>query len=205
MASGWAVRFAAGEPKGRSLRAISILAGCVLLASCGSDVTVVSSGDRYSTPERQDDYKLGPGDRIRLTVFNEAALSGLFQVSSQGKLALPLLGEIDAIGLTPSEIAAQAQTKLAGGFLQAPRVSVEIADYRPFFILGEVGQGGQYAYVPGLTAMGAVATARGFTPRSQRKFVYIRREGPQEEVAYRLTPGLRVYPGDTIRVEERWF
>jgi polysaccharide export outer membrane protein len=59
--------------------------------------------------------------------------------------------------------------------------------------------------VPGLTAMSAVATARGFTPRSQRKFVYIRREGAQEEVAYRVTPGLRVYPGDTIRVEERWF
>jgi polysaccharide export outer membrane protein len=191
--------------KGRSLRAFAILAGSLALAACASDVTVVSSGDRYAAANKLEAYNLGPGDRVRLTVYNEPALSGLYQVSAQGKLALPLIGDVDAIDLTPAELAARTQARLAQGFLQNPRVSAEIADYRPFFILGEVVQAGQFPYLPGMTAMEAVATARGFTPRSQRKFVFIRRDGEQEEVAYRVTPGLRVYPGDTIRVEERWF
>jgi polysaccharide export outer membrane protein len=187
------------------LRVVSILAGSLALAACAPDVAIVSSGDRYSAFNRLEDYKLGPGDRVRLAVYNEPTMSGLYQVSTQGKLALPLIGDIDATDRTTTEIAAMTQAKLAQGFVQNPRVSAEVSDYRPFFILGEVVQSGQFPYVPGLTAMSAVATARGFTPRSQRKFVYIRREGAQEEVAYRVTPGLRVYPGDTIRVEERWF
>jgi polysaccharide export outer membrane protein len=187
------------------LRSVSILAGCFAIAACASNVTVVSSGDRYSAASKLDEYKVGPGDRVRLTVYNEPSMTGLFQVSASGKLAVPLIGDVDAANHTPAEIAALIQEKLAHGFLQSPRVTAEITDYRPFFILGEVVQAGQFPYLPGLTAMEAVATARGFTPRSQRKFVYIRREGEQEEVAYRLSPGLRVYPGDTVRVEERWF
>lgn len=187
------------------MKFVAILAGCVALASCASHVAMVSSGDRYAVTSRLEDYRLGPGDRVRLTVYNEPTISGAFQVSAQGKLALPLIGDIDAIGDTPAQMAALVQDKFAHGLLQNPRVSVEVSDYRPYYILGEVVQAGQFPYVPGLTAMSAVATARGFTPRSQRKFVYIRREGAQEEVAYRVTPGLRIYPGDTIRVDERWF
>jgi polysaccharide biosynthesis/export protein len=187
------------------LKAVSILAGCLVLTACASDVPVVSTGERYVVSGDPGQYKLGPGDRIRVTVFNEPTLTGEFQVSTEGKLALPLVGEIDAAGKSAAQIAQLDQARLAGGYLQTPRVSAEVVLYRPFFILGEVTQGGQYPYLPGLTVMGAVATARGFTPRSQRKVVYIRHEGDQAEVAYRLTPNLRVFPGDTIRIEERWF
>jgi polysaccharide export outer membrane protein len=188
------------------LKAVSIVACSLALAACSSsNNAIVSSGDRYAMSSNLEAYKLGPGDRVRLTVYNEPTISGVYQLSAQGKLALPLAGDIEATGLTPAELAAAAQQMLGGRILQNPRVSAEVSDYRPFFILGEVVQAGQFPYLPGLTALSAVATARGFTPRSQRKFIYIRREGAEDEVAYRVKPNLRIYPGDTIRVEERWF
>jgi polysaccharide export outer membrane protein len=191
--------------KGCELRAVLILAGFVSLASCGPNVAVISSGERYSAPSSGDEYKLGAGDRLRVTVFNEPNISGIFQVDAHGKLSLPLVGEIEARGRTAAQVASEVQGGLGRGFLKNPSVSAEISDYRPFFILGEVVQSGQYPYVPGMTATSAIATARGFTPRSQRRFIFIQREGESVEAAYRVAPGLRIYPGDTIRIEERWF
>jgi polysaccharide export outer membrane protein len=80
-----------------------------------------------------------------------------------------------------------------------------VVTFRPFYILGEVAQAGQYQYASGLTAMNAIATAKGFTPRANREIVQIRRQGDSKEINYRLTPELRIFPGDTIRVGERYF
>lgn len=191
--------------KGLDLRAYLIPVACIFLSACATKATVVSSGDRYIAPITTEAYKLGSGDRIRLTVFREPTLSGEFQISAQGKLPLSVAGEIDVGGLTTEQVARAAEAKLGGGFIRDPRVSVEVLAYRPYFILGEVGQAGQYPYIPGLTVTSAVATARGYTPRSQRTVVFIRRESEAAEIAYRATPDLRIYPGDTIRVAERWF
>jgi polysaccharide export outer membrane protein len=194
-----------GRMKGLDLRAYLIPVACILLSACATKATVISSGDRYIAPTAVEAYKLGSGDRVRVTVFREPTLSGEFQISAQGKLPLSVAGEIDVGGLTTEQVARAAEAKLAGGFLRDPRVSVEVLAYRPYFILGEVGQSGQYPYIPGLTVTSAVATARGYTPRSQQQVIYIRREGEAVEIAYRMTPQLRIYPGDTIRVAERWF
>jgi len=182
----------------------------VLLASaCASGPVaspIAASGERYQAPTAAlEDYKLGVGDKVRLTVFNEPTLSGEFAVSANGTLSLPLIGDVDVSGKGPNEIGSLVQTKLADGYLREPKVSVEVTTYRPFFILGEVKSPGQYPYSSGLTVMNAIATAQGFTPRSDRHTVYIRKAGSAEEAPYPLSPDLRVMPGDTLRLGERYF
>lgn len=185
---------------------LCLLAGIFLHACATSAAPVVETGDRYmSQAATIEDYKLGAGDKIRMTVYNEPTLSGEFSVSADGALSLPLLGDVQAIGKSPAEVATLVQTRLADGYLREPKVSIEVTAYRPFFILGEVSAPGQYPYASGLTVLNAVATAQGFTPRASRKVVYIRRSGATTEETYRLTPDLIVRPGDTIRVGERYF
>jgi polysaccharide export outer membrane protein len=182
----------------------------IMIASLGTSVyakrEIISSGDRYSvSPDVSEGYKLGIGDKVRLTVYNEPALSGDFSVSADGALSLPLIGDISVLNKSTSEAAKLIQTKLGDGYLRDPKVSMEVVTYRPFFILGEVKSPGQYPFSSGLTVMNAIATAEGFTPRAERKSVYIRRLGAVGEEQYRLTPDLRVWPGDTIRLGERYF
>lgn len=186
----------------------------VLLTACatggaggvGGGGAVIDSGERYqAATSAVEDYKLGFGDKLRITVFNEPTLSGEFAVSSEGNISLPLIGTVAAAGQAPDAITRTIQGKLAEGYLRDPKVNAEVITYRPFFILGEVKAPGQYPYATGLTVVNAVATAQGFTPRSNRNVALIRRAGSTEEQPYRLTPELRVLPGDTIRIGERFF
>lgn len=181
----------------------------VLLASaCAEqgDGPVLSSGNRYVAAETVEaDYRLGVGDKVKVTVFNEPALTGEFWVNPDGTLALPLIGNVAASGKPVGEVASLAQARFADGYLRDPKVAMEVTVFRPFYIMGEVAAPGQYPYATGLTAMNAIATAKGFTPRANRDVVRIRRQGDGAEVNYRLTPQLVVRPGDTIHVGERFF
>lgn len=153
------------------------------------------------------EYPLGSGDQIRVIVFGEPDLSGeKFYVSGEGKVSLPLIGEITAIGLT----ATQLQDKIAGaflegGYLKSPRVNVEVLTFRPFYILGEVGRPGEYPYSNGMTIERAVATASGYTYRADHKKVFIKHANDEKEVAVPLTSQVMIVPGDTIRIPERYF
>jgi polysaccharide biosynthesis/export protein len=179
----------------------------LLLSACAANVgNVIETGPRFAAVNSvADDYKLAAGDKVRLTVFNEPALSGEFSVSTTGALSFPLVGDVQADGKSIAEITSVVQKRLADGYLRDPNVSLEVTTYRPFFILGEVSAPGQYPYASNMTVLNAVATAQGFTPRADSKIVYIRRAGGVDEQAYRLTPDLRVLPGDTIRLGERFF
>lgn len=193
------------------IRSLLAFLSLVLVTACSSAPGhVETTGERYSAAASAavpdgDSYRLDAGDKIRLTVYNETNLSGEFAVSSDGKLALPLIGDIAAVGRTTREIALEVQEKLGEGYLREPRVSMEVVTYRPFFILGEVKAPGQYPFATGMTVYNAVATAQGFTPRASKDVVFIRRAGANDEVAYRVTPDLRVFPGDTVRFGERYF
>ncbi len=150
-------------------------------------------------------YRLGSGDKVRIIVFGESALTGEFVVSGTGTIALPLVGEIAAKGMTPTQLQSAVEGSLREGYLKEPRVSVEVLNYRPFYILGEVTKPGEYPYTNGLTVMNAVATANGFTYRADSKHVYIRRTGDTSEKRYDLSTSTSVAPGDTIRIGERYF
>jgi len=151
------------------------------------------------------EYELGPQDELRVTVFGEPELSGEFTIASNGKVSLPLIGEVTAAGLTVPEFQGKTQDLLRNGYLIDPKVSAEVLNYRPFFILGEVTTPGQYPYANGLTVVNAIATAGGFTYRGNSREVMIKRPDAPGEVRVKLAPDLVVRPGDTIRVLERIF
>lgn len=177
-----------------------IVFGWVVLVGCStmpSDQTDQSPVDERANVE----YGLGSGDELRVSVFGEPELSGEFIVAGSGQLSLPLLGQTDVTGLSVSQFERRVETLLRDGdILRDPQVSAEVINYRPFYIYGEVGSPGEYAYRDGMTVMNAVATAGGFTYRANQKKVYIVHNEAGEAVRYRLTANTRVLPGDTIEV-----
>lgn len=189
----------------KSVRIFLIAATACILCGCERPALAGPQAEASRAVNLAEDYQLGVGDRVRVIVYSEESLSGEFQVSAAGTLSLPLIGSVPATGKTPGDVAATIRTMLADGYLRDPKVSMEVITYRPFFILGEVKTPGQYPYANGLTVVNAIATAAGFTPRAEKKMVFIRRSGDAEEKPYKLTPDLRVYPGDTIRLGERFF
>ena len=147
-------------------------------------------------------YRLGAGDKIRVTVFGEPYLSGEFNVNANGTVSLPLIEPVPVAGLMLDEAGALIQQKLAAGFMEDPKVSVDILSYRPFFILGEVNDPGSFPYIADMTVLHAVAIAGGFTPRAAKKKIFIQRGLQSDIPAQNNTP---VQPGDIITVEERFF
>lgn len=179
-----------------------VLASC--LASCAQGVMASGVADTAETRVIQE-YRLGVADKVRVTVFGEAALTGEFLVGGNGKISLPLIGETQASGLTIGEFQQEVATALLDGFITNPRVSAEVLNYRPFYILGEVNSPGEYPYTNSLTVLNAVATAGGFTYRADNRRVYIKRGDGDSEEEFPLTTSTRVAPGDTIRIRERLF
>jgi len=116
-----------------------------------------------------------------------------------------LIGEVQAAGLTISQFQEEISNELRKGYIKEPRVSAEVLNYRPFYILGEVNKPGEYPYTNNLTVLNAVATAEGFTYRANKRMVYIKRAEDPAEQPYPLTPLTKVAPGDTIRIGERYF
>lgn len=150
-------------------------------------------------------YALAGGDRLRIIVFGQDNLSNVYAIDGSGHISLPLVGSIEANGRTTSQLERAIESRLRGGFLREPKVSVEIDAYRPFYILGEVTSSGQFPYVNGLTIQTAVAIAGGFTPRGQRNYADITRIVDGQPVTGSVPITAPVRPGDTIVIKERWF
>lgn len=150
-------------------------------------------------------YRLGPGDKIRVTVFGQTDLSGEYQVDGSGMVRLPLIGTLRATGYTAPVLEQGITTALADGYLKSPRVNVEIATYRPFYIIGAVNRPGQYAYVDNMDALNAVALAGGFTDQAIQSTLYIRHEGSTVEEPVETRERTHVVPGDVIRVKTSIF
>lgn len=150
-------------------------------------------------------YRLGAGDKVRVTVYGETDLSGEFLVNGSGQVELPLVGQVPAAGLTLHEFTQEIRNALLNGYLTDPKVSVEVEDYRPFFIMGEVNKPGEYPYQDGLTIQSAVALAGGYTFRADDSDVYIRHSGSTKEQSMPTDSSTKINPGDIIRVPERLF
>ena len=150
-------------------------------------------------------YRLGNGDKIRVTVFGEEDLSGTFVVDGKGAIAMPLIGEVALGGVALREAEQRIVDKLLDGFLRQPQVSIEVLNFRPFYILGEVKKPGSYPYVDGMTVLNAVALAGGFTYRANKDRIVVTRAADPQKREQELEPGVRVFPGDMIRIKERFF
>ncbi|WP_417796298.1 polysaccharide biosynthesis/export family protein [Terasakiella pusilla] len=150
-------------------------------------------------------YTLDSGDKIKVTVFEEKDLSDTFEVSSEGDISMPLIGNVYVKGKTLKEVKESITNKFLDGFLKNPRVGIEVLNYRPFYILGEVNEPGSYPYVNGMTALNAIALGGGFTYRADKEDLILIRANDPEQKKISITPDTKVFPGDVVRVEERLF
>jgi polysaccharide export outer membrane protein len=192
---------------------LGLVLGVGLLAGCSSSsppsaipeapggATAAAAG--AAPIEDISGYKLGPGDALRVTVFRHEDLSGEFSLDGEGYFALPLVGEILAGGRTARQVESEVEVALkSGGYLVDPQVSIEVLNYRPFYIIGEVNNPGSFAYVSGMTVINAVALAGGYTYRADQDDIIISRggsNGPRIEAL----PDTEVLPGDIIEVRRR--
>lgn len=172
------------------------------LTACSS--TSIQPGTAAYTPI---EYKLAAGDDVRISVFGEDRFTNEYQVSTDGNISFPLIGSVEADGLSEGELRRSIEAALGNGFLNNPRVAVEVINYRPFFIMGEVNNAGKFEYSDGITVFQAVALAGDFTYRADKREVFIRRVGDAQEKSYSLVDGREIYvaPGDTLRIGERYF
>jgi protein involved in polysaccharide export with SLBB domain len=146
-------------------------------------------------------YRLGTGDKLRVTVFNETDLSGDFDVDGMGFVRLPLIGQIQAQGLSAYQLEERIAASYSDGrFLINPRVNVEVTTYRPFYIIGQVAKPGEYPYVNAMTAPNAIALAGGYTDEAAQATLYVRHEGDTKEVEVPADATTRIAPGDVVRV-----
>jgi protein involved in polysaccharide export with SLBB domain len=149
---------------------------------------------------------LQPGDKLKVTVYGEEALTGDYDINPNGYVTMPLIGAIRASGRTQLEFGRDIATRYrSGGFLQDPNVTVAVVQFQPFYVLGEATSPGEYPYRSGLNVHTAVAMAGGFTYRASRTTVLIRHTGEQVWKEYPLTEPVPIAPGDLIRVPERYF
>lgn len=174
---------------------------CLAIAGCAP------GRDLPPLPEyRAQSYRLGGGDQVRIITFGEDQLTGEFRVDDQGRIAIPLLGGVQAIGLTPQQLETELASKLkANKLLRDPSVSVEVLTYRPIFVLGEVVRPGQYPYQPGMTVLTTVAIAGGFTYRGVQDYADVIRTTGGKNVEGIAQPGSFVAPGDVVKIFERRF
>ncbi len=179
-----------------------ILASFVVAGCASSGAFPVETADQ---PDINQSYPLRAGETIQVITYGEETLTGEFSIGANGVLSFPLIGDIKAVGLTPSALGKSISAALADGYVLNPQVNVEVKNYRPIYILGEVNKPGEYPYIPDMTILAAIAKADGFTYRAQQKQIFIKRSDQPREVKIRLGSNTRIYPGDTIRITERFF
>ncbi len=151
------------------------------------------------------EYKLGAGDNLRVMVFRHPDLSGQFEIDGAGMIALPLIGGVAVGGLTLAQAEAAMVDALRPDYLKNPRISLEVLNYRPFYIIGEIRAPGSYPFVNGINVLNAVAIAGGFTYRArENRMTIIRADDPDYEKT-RVTPDTVILPGDMIEIPQRFF
>lgn len=180
---------------------LAAVLGGALLGSCASNPPPLVETGRVGL----DSYKLGPGDRLRITVFDEPTLTGEYIVTDNGSISFPLIGNVPAGQGSLRALQEGIRSRLAAGYVKDPRVSAEVLTYRPYYILGEVNRPGQYPFAVGLRIEQAVATAGGFTYRANTRKLFLRRaDADAERTVDVRAQSVIILPGDTIRVGERY-
>ena len=185
----------------RSIALALCLAGTVSLAGCANPIYRTDVFRAQLTAP----YTLASGDRIRVIVFGQDAISNSFAVNGSGMISMPLIGNVPVVGLTTDQAERVIETRLRAGFLREPHVSVEVEAFRPFFVLGEVTTAGQYPFINGMTVQKAIAVAGGFGARAERGSAAITRMINGTQITARVPLAYPLRPGDTITVEERFF
>jgi protein involved in polysaccharide export with SLBB domain len=186
--------------------AVALLAG-FQLAGCYTDFGPVEIGTAPSSLSGANvASRLQPGEKIRVTVYGEEALTGDYDINPAGYVTMPLIGAVRAAGHSQSDFGKDlADQYRRGGFLQDPHITVAVVQFKPFYVLGEATNPGEYPFRSGLNVHSAVAMAGGFTYRASRSYILIRHAGDEVWKEYPLAEPVPIAPGDLIRVPERYF
>jgi len=190
-----------------SLLAFSLAVLLISLAMLPSFAWAQAPGENQDSPpaNSNSNYTLGPGDRIRISVFNQDDLTGDYALDGKARFSMPLIGSIEASGLTSTELEALLISKLKPDYLVNPRVYVQVMNYRPYYLMGEVNSTGAFPYVAGMSYLKAIAIAGGFSYRAKQDHVFVVRADDPEQSEIKLDVNEKVQPGDIIRVDERMF
>jgi polysaccharide biosynthesis/export protein len=185
---------------------LSAAAAALLACACADDIgpapaSLLADGAPSSLGSA---YRLGIGDKLKITVFGEDTLSGPVEVNAAGQVALPLAGDVPAEGKTLPQFRDAVTARLSDGYLKNPKVTVEISNYRPIYVHGEVKNGGEFNYKTGLKLRDAVAMAGGYTYRANQSTFILIRDGVGE-VSVPANGTVSLLPGDNIRIPERFF
>jgi polysaccharide export outer membrane protein len=184
---------------------IAILCVAALLAGCSPSLLAGPEESAADSQQAAAPLRLQGGDRIRVTVFGEDKLTGEYDIDPSGFVSLPLAGTVQAAGLTKSDLEQTLTKKFKGSYLRDPKVTVDIANFRPFYVLGEVLKPGEYPYKSGLTVLSAIAVAGGQTYRASNSRILIKRAGETQLKEYSLSADVPIYPGDLIQLPQRYF
>ncbi|MEZ5817511.1 MAG: polysaccharide biosynthesis/export family protein [Hyphomicrobiaceae bacterium] len=190
----------------RAVSALLITAAALALPACSDGISVGPSlpPSAFGGAGLKS-YRLGVGDKVRLTVFGEPDLSGTFEINALGRVSLPLAGDVQAAGLDADALRAVATRRYSDGYLKNPRITVDVVGYRPIYVHGEVRTGGEFPYKTGLRLRDAVALAGGYTYRANQSYVLLSRSGLPNDAKVAMPTDMLVMPGDNIRVPERFF
>jgi polysaccharide export outer membrane protein len=198
---------------------IALLAGCVngpRLGESGEPLAVAEKTE-LPAPSGADlmaaatPYRVGPFDKLAITVFGAPELSGDFQTDAAGRLSMPLIGQVDAVGATPKELSDAIAAKLRGNYVRNPQVTVNLTETtnQKFTIDGQVTEPGSYAVVGNMSLMRAVAAAKGASEFARLDDVVVFRtvDGKPMAALYNLSSirrGLyadpKIYPNDVVIV-----
>lgn len=158
-----------------------------------------------------DSYIIGTSDVLTITVWKDPTLSGERLVRPDGKISMPLLGDIQTAGLKPMDLAAQIREALKK-YMKSPEVSVVVSQihHNYVYLLGEVGKRGPVEMTPGMTLLEAISSGGGVTDYAKKAKIYILRnvDGKQQKIAVNYKKALNgvaafnltLMPGDTIVV-----
>jgi protein involved in polysaccharide export with SLBB domain len=187
----------------------SVLIGVALLASgCSTpgDSGAATQADIEAVAAAATaEPKFQGGEKIRISVYNEPTLSGDYAIDPSGVVSLPLVGTVQAVGLTKGQLEEALTIKFKSQYLRNPQVTVTVLGYRPIYFVGEIAKPGEYPYKPGLNILTAMAMAGGGTYRANKNYVLIQHNGETGSKEYPQTASTMILPGDLIRVPERYF
>jgi protein involved in polysaccharide export with SLBB domain len=193
--------FAARRGWDMRLKVLAVLAACVGFSVVGCAGGTASLPPLPQASASEGPYHLGPGDKLKITVFGSDDLSGDSVVSDTGVLSLPLIGDLKATGLTPTQLSEAMRKRLADGYMRDPKVSISVTTYRPVYVIGEVTRPGEYPYSSGMSVLNAIALGGGYSYRANQDYAVVTRDNHD----YRASGPSHIAAGDIIRIPERYF
>lgn len=196
-------------------RSLAVLIGalvlCPLLVACPATPAVVV---RQATPPPQVDMSLGPDDVFEVRVYGEPELTGIYRVSPEGAIDVPLIGRQVVRGLTTAQVADVLTDRLRA-YLKAPQVTVFLKEVhsKKVVLIGQVRSPGTINFVEGMTLEQAISMVGGLTPMAARERVRVTRvqSGKAETLIVNFkaiaegSQSFYLQPGDTVSVDERLF